>query len=74
MGLSTNQFDARNFQALDPEHSEPLATNTLGVTDQYSFDWTWSNTLNYAKTFGNHNVNALFGVEAVKNSGSGKEY
>ncbi|MFD1315693.1 SusC/RagA family TonB-linked outer membrane protein [Namhaeicola litoreus] len=71
-GISTNQFDARNFQALDPEHSEPLATNTLGVTDQYSFDWTWTNTLNYAKTFGNHNVNALLGIESVKNTGSGK--
>ncbi len=29
--------------------------------------WTWSNTANYVKTFNNvHNLNVLFGVEAIK--------
>ena len=28
--------------------------------------WTWTNTANYVKSFGKNNINALFGVEAIK--------
>ena len=29
-------------------------------------EWTWTNTLNYVKTFGNnHNINVLAGYEAI---------
>jgi TonB-linked SusC/RagA family outer membrane protein len=72
-GISTNNFDRRTFASLDPEHSEPLGTNTLIVQDQYSFDWTWTNTLNYNTSIGDHNINALLGIEAVKSTGVGKE-
>lgn len=61
----------RRFQALDPEHGEPLGTNTLREENFNSFNWTWTNTLNYATTFGDHNINALVGVEAVKESSKG---
>ena len=72
-GISTNNFDRRTFASLDPEHSEPLGTNTLVVVDQSSFDWTWTNTLTYNTTIGEHSLNALLGVEAVKGTGVGKE-
>ena len=72
-GISTNNFDRRTFASLDPEHSEPLGTNTLVVQDQSSFDWTWTNTLNYNTSIGDHNINALLGIEAVKSTGVGKE-
>ena len=42
------------------------------MQDQRAFDWVWSNTLNYNKTFGLHNINALLGVESLKNSWQGK--
>jgi len=72
-GISTNNFDRRTFASLDPEHSEPLGTNTLIVQDVSSFDWTWTNTLTYNTSFGEHNINGLLGVEAVKSTGVGKE-
>lgn len=72
-GVSTNHFDRRVFTSLDPEHSEPLGTNTLVVQDQRSFDWTWTNTVTYNKNFGEHSLNALLGVESVKSTGVGKE-
>ncbi|MFQ3305616.1 MAG: TonB-linked SusC/RagA family outer membrane protein [Polaribacter sp.] len=72
-GISSNNFNRRTFASLDPEHSEPLGTNTLIVQDISNFDWNWSNTLTYNTSFGEHNINALFGVEAVKNTSNGKE-
>jgi TonB-linked SusC/RagA family outer membrane protein len=72
-GISTNNFDRRTFASLDPEHSEPLGTNTLIVQDVSSVDWTWTNTINYNTSIGEHNINALLGVEAVKSTGVGKE-
>ncbi len=56
----------RTFQALDPEHIEPLSTNTLTEFDLDGFIWTWNNTLNYVNEFGEHDVNALIGIEAVE--------
>ena len=72
-GISTNNFDRRTFASLDPEHSEPLGTNTLIVQDTSSVDWTWTNTINYNTSIGEHNINALLGVEAVKSTGVGKQ-
>jgi len=71
-GVSLNNFDRQTFTALDPEHGEPLATNTLNVEDQYTADWNWSNVLTWDKSFGDHNINAILGVEAVKGQGRGK--
>ena len=71
-GVSINNFDRRTFLALDPEHSEPLSVNTLNVEDQYSYEWNWSNVFSYDNSFGDHNISAILGVEAVKGTGVGK--
>lgn len=69
---SVQSFDTRAFNALDPEHGEPISTNTLTETDLLNYEWTWSNTLNYKKSFGEHALNVLVGIEAVEESGRGK--
>ncbi len=70
---SIENFDSRRFQALDPEHIEPLATNTLAEQNIQDWNWTWTNTVNYAKVFGDHNVNVLAGIEAVEDNSKGKQ-
>ncbi|WP_297706249.1 TonB-dependent receptor [uncultured Eudoraea sp.] len=65
-------FDSRTFQALDPEHGEPLGTNTLTEQNIDNYNWTWTNTLNYKNTFGEHNINALVGLESVADNSKGK--
>ncbi|GAB1307859.1 TonB-dependent receptor [Urechidicola sp. KH5] len=72
-GVSLNNVDYRNFNALDPESAEPRSTNTLTEGDQSSFEWTWTNTLVWQKSFGDHNINAVIGLEAVEDGGRGKE-
>ncbi len=73
LGFSLSNWDARSFSPLNPEHSEPVSTNTLTVSDNSDLGWNWSNVLNYTKSFGDHNINALLGVEAVRNTGDGKQ-
>ncbi|MBW8244196.1 TonB-dependent receptor [Muricauda oceani] len=72
-GGSIRAYNDRRFRALIPESSEPIATNTLTEADQDTYEWVWTNTLNYNKSFGDHSVNALVGIEALDNHGKGKE-
>ncbi|MEM9547255.1 MAG: TonB-dependent receptor [Bacteroidota bacterium] len=64
-------LDTRAFTALDPEHGEPIGTNTLNEQNQTSFNWNWTNTLNYVKTFGDHYINGIVGVEALEENSKG---
>ena len=66
-----NTFDARQFTSLDPEHGEPISTNTLTEQNQTSYNWNWTTTLNLNKNFGSHSLNAIAGIEWVKESGKG---
>ena len=41
-------------------------TNSAQLTTQRSFGWTWDNTVNYSKSFGQHSINlmGLFSMES----------
>ena len=71
VGASFLAYDGRYFQPLDPEHGEPLSTNTLTVQNGNDYGWTWTNTLRWKHSFGNHNFDALVGMEALENTGDG---
>ncbi|WP_245188841.1 SusC/RagA family TonB-linked outer membrane protein [Maribacter dokdonensis] len=73
IGGTINSFNTRSFQALDPEHSEPLGTNTLTEINQDGYSWTFTNTLNYKKTFENSKIDALVGIESVEDGIKGKQ-
>ncbi len=70
IGGDINLINQRDFRATDPESAEPRATNSLRERNAQFYNWTWTNTLNYIRIFGKHNVNALLGYEA--NSSTGK--
>jgi TonB-linked SusC/RagA family outer membrane protein len=72
LGVGYNTFDSQSFTALDPEHGEPISVNSLNEQDQTFYNWIWTNTLNYKKTFGDHSVNALLGFESLKDEGNGR--
>lgn len=73
IGGSIRAYNDRRFRALIPESPEPLATNTLTEADQDTYEWVWTNTLSYNKSFGDHSINALVGIEALDTHGKGKE-
>lgn len=73
LGGALESFKQRLFTSLDPEHSEPITTNTLAEQDINNIQWTWTNTLNYVKNLGDHSINAIGGVEAVDDSSRGQQ-
>lgn len=50
------------------ENTENTYTNTYGEGSWYGFNWTWTNTLTYHKTFGKHDVQLLVGTESYNES------
>jgi TonB-linked SusC/RagA family outer membrane protein len=64
------QFDAQadgRFQFTTPENSEPNNVNGFVDNQRSNTTWTFTNTLNYAKTVGtNHNFNAILGTESIR--------
>ena len=73
IGGDINSFNDRNFTARNPWDAEPRPTNSLSEQNQNYYNWTFSNTLNYVKSFDNHNINLLVGLEAVRNAGKGSQ-
>lgn len=65
-------FNGRYFTSRLPEAIEPRTGNTLTEVDWARNSWTWTNSLNYNQTFGDHNINAILGVEAVDEFRKGK--
>jgi len=56
----------KGFNFPTPENSEPTMVWSMNENYNTSLEWTWTNTLNYAKTFGgDHNISALAGYEAI---------
>jgi TonB-dependent starch-binding outer membrane protein SusC len=55
------------------ENSENNAAFSYFENSSYRLDYTATNTLNYNKTFGKHNINVLAGIEALK-FGKGKGF
>lgn len=66
IGGDVELLSTRAFLPTNPEHSEARSTNQLTESDVDIFNWIWTNTLNYNKTFGDHTINALVGIEAVE--------
>jgi TonB-linked SusC/RagA family outer membrane protein len=48
------------------ERAENQATSTYGEDASFGGQWSWTNTLTFAKTFGDHTILAVAGYEAVR--------
>lgn len=65
-----NNSGYRNFTPRFTEGRFNITDNFLTTGNSSGLSWTWSNTVNYHKTFGSHTVEVLAGIEAIKNSSS----
>lgn len=50
------------------ENSEPNTVNGFSENWSKGYTWTWSNTVNYRKSFGESNLSVLAGYEAIRGS------
>ncbi|GGB89641.1 SusC/RagA family TonB-linked outer membrane protein [Dyadobacter sediminis] len=70
IGVDFTNSNRVAYTLLDLEEAEIESNNALTNAYAYDVNWTWSNTLNYSKTFGSiHKLNALLGTEAIKGTG-----
>ena len=64
LGFNLGQNSFNGYNPIEPEDSEPTFTNSINENVNQLIDWTWSNTMEYARSFANHNFNVLLGQEA----------
>ena len=65
LGVELNNFNLSQYFNRDIEAAEPRNANSLTVFNNLDRAVTWFNTINYAKTIGNHGFNVLAGTESV---------
>lgn len=73
LSSSVESFNTRSFQKLDPEHSEPISTNTMREQDRFTYSWIWNNVISYDVDFGDHSLSVLAGTEALREEQKGKQ-
>ena len=62
-------FNQKGYVRRQYENSENNSAFGFNQASQYTTQWVWTNTANYKKSFGDHNIGLLLGQEAL-NSGS----
>jgi TonB-linked SusC/RagA family outer membrane protein len=66
-GVNLTESSVAFYNPINPAHSEPTFTNSIGENYDLYREWTWSNTLAYSTVFNErHNVDVLVGQEANK--------
>lgn len=70
IGGILNYTHGTNLYVTEYSRSEFFSNpNRLSENSSYASRWVWTNTLEFKKTFGEHTLNVLAGVEAIKNYG-----
>ena len=62
-GFSLGSSTFLGYTPTTPENAEPLTSNSITENDFSGTEWTWTNTLSYARTFGEHSLTVLAGHE-----------
>ncbi len=70
MGIDYNNANRVSYVLMDLEEAEIEPANSLTNANAYDINWTWTNTLNYSKSFADiHKLSVLAGTEAIKGTG-----
>ncbi|MFV8343033.1 SusC/RagA family TonB-linked outer membrane protein [Flavobacterium sp. XS2P39] len=66
LGLDFQNYNYRGFSPVYNEILTQNVKNSLTTNNSFNYQLTLSNTLNYIKKFGAHNLDILLGQEAIK--------
>ena len=65
-GFDYRTYNGQNIFIKNPEFQEGILTDNLAMSNNYTVQWNWVNTVNYSKTIANdHNIKILAGTEAI---------
>jgi TonB-linked SusC/RagA family outer membrane protein len=65
--MDFNYFRNQNFDPAFAIGNRRNDANSMGVNNSTNRSWQWSNLFNYERSFGDHNLSVLAGVEAQDN-------
>lgn len=68
-GMEYNTYNYYNYPFIEYENAENERNITYIEGFGRSRSWTWTNTLLYKNTFGDHDLNVLIGTEAIEQKG-----
>lgn len=71
IGGRFQNFNSHNYVRREYENQENNGSFGFSQSSNYASSWVWTNTANYKKTFGIHEVDVLLGQEAL-NTGSSR--
>ena len=66
-GINYNTYFYKNIDYVNKSHAERGTDDYLNMTANKSRQWTWSNTAEYRKSFGLHDITFMIGSEAIVN-------
>ncbi|MBO0937532.1 TonB-dependent receptor [Fibrella sp. HMF5335] len=67
LGIDANSDRAKYLGRANPEYIEGNFINGLTDQSRYGYQWVWTNTVSYSKTFNAlHKVDAYVGTEAIR--------
>ena len=70
LGIDANDRRAKYIGRPQPEYVEGNFVNSSTAENEYSYQWVWSNTISYVKTFNDvHAFDAYIGIESIKEFG-----
>lgn len=68
-GVNLNNYNSQNITYPNLEAPTGSGTNSYSATQGYGTQWTWTNTLNYKRSFREvHELSILAGSEAIRNT------
>lgn len=67
-GTSYQSEYQKNIDYVERAHSERGTFDNVQITHNNSLQWNWTNTIDYTRSFGKHNLTVLLGTEAMDNS------
>lgn len=69
IGVNLNNSNSQTIRYPAMEDAVSISTNGYGAAQGYDNQWSWTNTLNYKRTFNKeHTINLMAGTEAISSS------
>lgn len=65
-GLDYNNYNYRGFSPVFDEILSQRTVNSLNTQNNFNYQFTFTNTLNYEKSFDKHNFDVLVGQESIE--------
>jgi TonB-linked SusC/RagA family outer membrane protein len=70
IGVNQNNWFSRNIDYVEVAAAERGTYDSYGESAGISWNWTWTNTIEYSKLIGQHSFKVIGGSEAYDNRGS----